>query len=184
MSAEATGKGRRYNSEIFDVIDEYTVVFPGTTTIQPAVIFATQLGITFSYLGNFRLLPWGAPIPGTSFDDDLEHLDDDDLNQNPNRITEQNGLLYLLTNTTNGNPYGLAEIGDTDAIDFITHLNIATSFNLTYDFHADLYSLSRFIFSITITKVLTLDIRKYRPITKNTKPRFTQCLPTKATQFR
>ena len=76
-----------------------------------------------------------------------------------NRIAHHNDLLYMFTSGPN---FGLAEIIDDTEIKFIKRLNINANIHDIAIFGDTLYALIG-------NDVHTLDIRKYRPIAKNTK---------------
>ena len=78
-------------------------------------------------------------------------------------ITHQDDLLYL---ADSAKIFGLAEINSDDEINFVTKLNINAPAAGTI---RDISIYQDTLYILTTTNVYTLDIRKYRPIAKNTK---------------
>ena len=75
----------------------------------------------------------------------------------------QDNLLYFAYRGLSDNLFGLAEITDADAINFLTQLNISHSGFVDISLYRDT------LYILTGTSVYTLDIKKYRPVAKRTK---------------
>ena len=78
------------------------------------------------------------------------------------RIAHQGNLLYL----NDSHEFGLAEITDSDEIQFRSRLNIEDASN-GYWFDSAIYQDT--LYMVSGDRVSTLDIKKYRPMSKNTK---------------
>ena len=82
------------------------------------------------------------------------------------RMAYQNDLLYLTDDNTTDTSFGLVEIISDTEINFIKELNIARDTTLR---DIAIYQDTLYIHSVTNRDIATIDIRKYRPIAKNTK---------------
>lgn len=151
--------GGRFNLQNFDPIFRYNH-FTRSGVVREGSIFATRLGIAFQQANrrDLRILPWGTTeVSGV--------VDHEDVLVNSGRlITEQDDLLFALS-TTSYNTYELLEITADDTFRSIKDLNINGN-----NQHSDI-SIYRDTLYILFRNgdIQTLDIKKYRPMAKNTK---------------
>ena len=89
--------------------------------------------------------------------DGANWVEHDVVSGNYNRIAVQSDFIYLM-----GTHKILAEITEDDEITFVKYLNISGSFGALSIYRDRLYF-------VDADSVYTLDIRKYRPLAKNTK---------------
>ena len=84
-------------------------------------------------------------------------------------MAHQNDLLYFAWRGLSTDTFGLAEITGDDEINFLTSLNISHDDpNGGFDF-VDISLYRDTLYILSSTSVYTLDIKKYRPVAKNTK---------------
>ena len=161
------GRVGRYRLNDFSEVERYTI----PTSTSRAAVVATELGITLfvtHIVGtgsvDAYVLPWRTPRPYTEAD--LEHSVDVFRGD---RVTEQGGLLYHIKVGGNTIGYGLAEIVE-NTINRITPLNISDYVRPDNKRVRDLYAYRDTLFILNIDdEVHTVDIRPYRPLSKNTK---------------
>ena len=121
----------------------------------------TRLGLC-TLAGGFSVLPY----------DETQGIDTMRLTlptgEGFHRFAHQNDLLYLL-NYAGGNYVGLAEIAEDDTINYLRRLNINWRAGHRDRAFADIAVFGDLFYFLNENAVHTLDIKKYRPIAKNTK---------------
>ena len=168
LNGDILMRQRRYALEDFRQISSYPV--------GNAVVIATELGVTF-FVSNtvtdttdVYVYSWDSSVAPEDISISNNTLEHTDFLGRYQRVAEQGGLLYLqnIASTTIERGYGLAEITDRATINFIKRLNI--TINASTNTSSDLYAYQDTLYILNIDdEVRTLDIRKYRPLTKNTK---------------
>ena len=109
----------------------------------------------------YWLLPYGKTGSANRVEIDVE------LPIGYNRLAHQDDLLYQATTRST---FGLAKIIDATEIRFVKHLNIKRPSNAGNISDIAIYRDALYILvNLTPDAVYTLDIRKYRPLAKNTK---------------
>ena len=122
----------------------------------------TKLGITAELNRSLVTIPYGKTIA-----DRVGHSITE-FSTNDQKLTHQDDIIYGLThfyNPNRGRFWNLV-INDDDTISFLKYLNIGTPAAGNF---RDIAIYRDTLYAIAGNGVYTLDIRKYRPIAKNTK---------------
>lgn len=165
-----------FNGNIFgrsisaNVIRRYS--FPGgghlkTYHIPPgnfASILTTRLGVMHASTNSFQLLPYDKTEAADVVEMEIENNPENLINY---RFTHKDDLIYFLAGRS-----GLLEMGPDDTIKFIKYLNIESLVRITDSaiYRNTLYILRKDSgVRNAPSRVYTLDLKKYRPLAKNTK---------------
>ncbi|RKU20489.1 hypothetical protein C6503_05905 [Candidatus Poribacteria bacterium] len=120
-------------------------------------LFPYLISITHSHLGFMSVFGRPTRIRAISFDgSDIKNFP---LTKTFSNITHQGGVIYM----SNSSGFGVAEITEDDQIHFRKEVNINPERNSDIAIYRDI------LYLVSTTAVYTLDIRKYRPLSKNTK---------------
>ena len=128
----------------------------------------TRLGkLEFNGTSSFWVLPYGTLDSTDFYEIEATPMLPSQFGSN-NRIAHQNDLLYLHFATSNIHFTGLARIRDDDGIEFVKRLNVKIGQGSTNPI-SDMAIYRDTLYTLHSSNVHTLDIRKYRPISLNTK---------------
>ena len=126
--------------------------------IKGISLFPYLISITHSHLGFMSVFSRPTRIRAISFDgSDITNFP---LTRAFSNITHQGGVIYMSNGS--GSDFGVAEITEDDEIHFLKEVNINRG-------NTDIAIYGDTLYVVSTTAVYTLDIRKYRPIAKNTK---------------
>ena len=121
----------------------------------------TRLGVIgISNTRIFYIQPYGT----TATDDRIEHQLPTEFGYR--NIAHHDDLLYMADRGFSTNIFALAEINDADGATYISQLNINRPSGMR---DIAIYRDTLYILGVNNGNIYTLDIRKYRPIAKNTK---------------
>ena len=152
---------RRYALNNATVIEYYTPL----DAVGYRRVVHTRLGVLSGgeAIRPFRVLPYGKT-------ETADLIEIDAIGIQFSALAHQNDLLYLLLSSSGGNVATLAEITTDDAIQVVRRLNIDPGVVIRdiAIYRETLYFIED---SGTTGTIHTLDIRKYRPLSLNTKTR-------------
>ena len=155
------------------ITDTEILQYPRRSTAGRGPCIHTRLGILeFNGTQPFWVLPYDFEDADSGYEIDasLDSLSSN-IDTADSRVAHQNDLLYLFFDDST-NFMGLARITDDDSIEFVKTLNIDTVLGLAGNIEdIAVYGNTLYILRSPTTRltVHTLDIRKYRPLVKNTK---------------
>ena len=132
----------------------------------------TRLGLLGFRSSSFWVLPYDYEDANSAYQ--IDFPSDLPASTTGRRIAHQNDLLYLFFNGSGSGFIGLARITDDDSISFVKRLNIDTELGQAGRVRdIAIYGDTLYILRSPSTQlaVHTLDIKKYRPLAKNTKTR-------------
>ena len=169
INGDVISANKRHSLETGDILEEY----PFDTNANLTRLFHTRLGLMDAsssgtpIVTSFRILPYGKTLSG-----DIETLDPID-GGNILGAAHQSDLLFGYS----GNYFSLTRITASDDIEFVARLNIEhnisggdSSIRDVAVYRNTLYMLER-PGLVNRGVVYTLDIKKYRPMSLNTKTR-------------
>ena len=146
-----------------DEIAEYIGLNNGSSLMQ------TRLGIATPRIGTtskqFYIQPYGTTDASDVIIIDVSSTFPSGGSSSFSNVAHQNDLFYLVSGHT-ANHYALAEINSNDDINFLAYLNINRN-TIVQD--TAFYRDTLYLLTANPNAVHTIDIRKYRPIAKNTK---------------
>ena len=144
----------------FDLTDLSEIERYSITSVSGFIVH-TRLGVIG--IGNTRIF-YIQPYGTTATVDRIEHQLPTEFGYR--NIAHHDDLLYMAERGFSTNIFALAEINDADGATYVSQLNINRPSGMR---DIAIYRDTLYILGVNNGNIYTLDIRKYRPIAKNTK---------------